>query len=46
MVESLDAHIEHDACDWGVGERRWAAVILQLTQRRHLEVVVTRPRNC
>jgi hypothetical protein len=32
VVEGLDAHVEHDACDRGVGERRRAAVTLGLGQ--------------
>jgi len=32
VVEGLDAHARHDACDQGVGEPRWAAVTLRLRQ--------------
>lgn len=32
MVEGLDVHVEHDACDRGVGERRRAAMTFRLGQ--------------
>jgi hypothetical protein len=32
VVEGLDAHVQHDACDRGVGERRRAAVTFRLRQ--------------